>query len=176
MRHGSAFTRHQYPNAKNYLVYYPSCGRLTTRRRFNPDFFEAARSLPADHWKELGWNRVAHLRHYFWSHNPWQTGVSESLRPISLTTSFGIVMTAALLWELRRHVRSAFFWTAVAGPLLLFHLHMGQAFPQFHILPTPFFAACRVGSRGRPPRSQVDRDSRSSSSRSSTSCSYLRWS
>ena len=116
--------------------------------------FEMAAGLPNEQWKKLAANRIAHLRHYFWSDNPWQRGLTETLRPISLTTTLGLAMTAALIWNRGRGWTAAFCFMAVVGPLALLHLHVGQAFPQFHILPTPFFALAVMGvlAVGRGPR------------------------
>jgi hypothetical protein len=135
----SSFIRLEHPEVRNKLAYYPLMRTLEDPLPTNKSFLEIVRQLPRDHWRELARNRLLQLRHYLWADNPWQTTTVEALRPISLTTSVGVVLTICLLWNPCRFAEWAFWWAAILGPLLVFHLHMGQAYPQFHIVPTPFF-------------------------------------
>jgi hypothetical protein len=109
-------------------------------------FREAAGSLSADDWRELAWNRVRQLRHYAWADNPWHTERGERFRPISLTTTVGVCGTIGVILGFR--IADRRFWSlAVLCPLLGLHLHIGQAFPQFHIVPWPFVGlACVVAA------------------------------
>lgn len=148
----TAGVRHFHPETRNYLLYYPIMRNLNDAPPEGKSLPELVWSLPAEHLKELAWNRVLHLRHYIWSYNPWHTEISEIFRPVSLPSTLGFVLTLALPWMLRAWWTDpasrprSFLWLAVVGPLLLFHAHIGQAFPQFHILPLPFFAFALIAA------------------------------
>jgi len=140
----SAFAHWYGPEVRNALAYYPIMRTLDDAPPREP-LSTILAGMSAEHWAQLGWNRIAQLRHYLWADNPWQSALYERLHPISLTSALGVALTVVLVLNARRLVAEAAFWVGVAGPLLLFHLHMGQAFPQFHILPVPFFALAVLG-------------------------------
>lgn len=133
-----------YPTVKNNLVYYPFMRTLDDPLP-GRNLREILASMSAERWSELALNRVKQLRHYVWADNPWQHAVFERLKAVSLTSTLGVALTILAFVNLRRFGRVSVLWIGMVGPLLFFHLHIGQAFPQFHILPQPFFTFALVG-------------------------------
>jgi hypothetical protein len=140
-----------YPEARNVLAYYPIQPDIAKPLPDEPLATLLSRISAAD-WSELAWHRVLHLRHYLWADNPWHNEPVELFRPVSLPSTLGLTGTAWLLFALAGAERRWLIGAAL-GPLLLLHLHIGQAFPQFHILPGPFLAsAALVACRAAAPR------------------------
>jgi hypothetical protein len=140
----TAFTTWYAPDVRNNLAYYPIMRTLDDE----PPRIGLAtilRDLPQKHWRDLAWNRVVQLRHYLWADNPWHGLLAERLYAVSLFSSFGAAFVVALLSRARTLIGMSVTWVAIIGPLAFLHLHVGQSFPQFHILPTPFFALAILG-------------------------------
>jgi hypothetical protein len=136
----SAGVRSVYPEAAyNMLAFHPLMTGYNTTFPPGSTFLSAARSLPAEHWVRLFWNRVNHIHQYLWTDN-WTEPVVDAFRWVSLTSTMGVVWTASLfrpsVW--RNHGEFVLF--AVVGPLVIHHLHIGLSHPLFHVSPTPFFA------------------------------------
>jgi hypothetical protein len=138
------YTSMMYPDVRNNLVYYPFMRALDDQPS-GGGVREIVATLSAEHWKDLALNRIKQLRHYFWADNPWQTANFERLKAISLTSTLGVALTAFAVIHLKRFGGAGVLWMLLFGPLIFFHLHIGQPFPQFHILPPPFFLLALVG-------------------------------
>jgi hypothetical protein len=136
----SVFVRIERPGLSNPLFYYPILRKFGETLPEGQGLVDILRSLPAEHYRDLLWNRVLHLRHYLWASNPWYTHASESFRSVSLPSTLGFVLTIALLRPRVWMVGRAFIWLSIVGPLLALHAHIGQSFPQFHIFPIAFLA------------------------------------
>jgi hypothetical protein len=136
----SAGIRSAYPEASyNMLVFYPLMTNFDITFPPGSTLLSAALSLPADRWAELLSNRINHLRHYIWTDN-WSEPVVDVFRWVSLISTLGVVWTVSLVRPSVWRGRGEFVLFAVAGPLVIIHLHIGMANPQFHISPTPFFS------------------------------------
>ena len=145
----TTFAANLRPEVRNNLAHYPFM-RALDDQPVGGNLREIVAGLSSEHWKELALNRVKQFRHYVWADNPWQTALYERLRAVSLISTLGVVLTLCALVQLTRFENRGVLWIGVFGPLVLFHLHIGQAFPQFHILPTPFFALALVGLSATP--------------------------
>jgi hypothetical protein len=148
----SAGVRHAYPEASyNMLVFHPLMTGYDIEFPPGSTLLSAARSLPAEYWAQLVRNRVNHLHQYLWTDN-WSEPVVDAFRWVSLISTLGVVWTASLLRPSVWRGRGEFVLLAVAGPLVIHHLHIGLPHPLFHVSPTPFFAVALLAvSAGTMP-------------------------
>ncbi len=133
------FVARTFPGVRNDLIYYPLMLRLDQPFDSTLSVVQILQSVSAEHWAQLGMNRLFQLRHYLWTNNPRHPWV-DFFRYISFPNIFGFALTLGLLSSSVWRRDKAFLWLAVIAPLLLHHVHIGAASPGFHISPTPFFA------------------------------------
>lgn len=134
----TGFARLAYPGEGNPILFYPLMTSLDQRFP-GMGAAEAVASLPAEHWKQLAWNRVVQLRYYLWADNPWQP-VVDVFRPVSLPSAFGFVGALSLLRPSAWRRDFAFALVAAIAPLAVQLLYLGQPDAQLQIAALPFFA------------------------------------
>ena len=128
-----------YPGTPNELLRYPIKPYWSAPTPPGMSVLEQARSLTGEEWRQLAWNRVQHLRHYLWTDNKSADSPHARFRWISLPNALGWAGLLLLPFAIARNW-STFGLLAIAAPLLIHHLHIGDAWPQFHISPAPFVA------------------------------------
>ena len=129
-----------YPGGRNDLLYYPFKNRWQDPVPAGQSVLDYARARTPGDWRQLAWNRANHLQHYLRTNTRFRNSPHTMLRWIDLPNVVGwtgLPVLAVALWRRRRDALAA---TAIFLPLLIHHLHIGDADAQFHISPTPFVA------------------------------------
>ena len=127
-----------YPGRENALLYYPFSLDWNPPGEPGMSLLQRLGSISSETWQTLVTNRLRHLRHYFWTDNL-GGGDAAIFRWISLPNILGffgcLMLLRKTVWQ-----RDKVWSLMIIASLIIHHLYIGQANPQFHISPIPFLA------------------------------------